>query len=223
LAKSCLIDDKYFQWGYYQDPPLALHLLSHDCFLWLAPNTDIANRIRLVALNRYALCTIRLSSADNYSPGLIDNSCCMQWTIANQQEFKNNSPYNIGYTITATSLVNKKQSYPEFIEEQRFIALVQHWLFFIDHLKKQYPVKGFWIPSDEKFDVHPAYRLDSFMLDMIGPLDFDTPGQRLKNLETDIMRYCFFGKDIENIDDRIRHRVNQCDFAQQALEKWQCR
>lgn len=211
----------YFHWGIYQDSPIALYLLSHDCFLWLAPNSDIANRIRLIALNRYALCSVRVDLADNYSDCDMDNSCCSRWTIANQQHLKNSSPYNLGYTITATSLVKKLESTPELTEEQQFIALVQHWLFFIDRLKRQYPVMGFWLPSDETFDIHPAYQLEHFMLDMVGPLDFSTPGQQLKDLETDIMRYCFYGRKLKKLDDTIRCRVNQCDFAREALEKWQ--
>jgi hypothetical protein len=56
-----------------------------NCFLLTVNNIQHAQDIALISAGRYPLFMVNLVTADNYCENLIDNACCENWVLPDQQ------------------------------------------------------------------------------------------------------------------------------------------
>jgi hypothetical protein len=80
-------DFDYFTYGTSSDPgPRLQYALYHPifkCFLILTQTRDLAWELKSLLSSRYLVDVVCISSAENYSASMIDNTCCENWTIEN--------------------------------------------------------------------------------------------------------------------------------------------
>jgi len=103
-----------------------------DCFLLTLSSQKQAQDVVLIASSRYAVTTIDLTSAKNYSPHLIDNLCCENWHVPEQIEI------DISFDTfcnlhTVTNLVNKS-SPPDcaVLHEKKYLEIVWYYVRYFD-------------------------------------------------------------------------------------------
>lgn len=86
---TTMVQTTYFRLGLPRDtqsPHLALYQPVLDRFLLVLDNLAVAREVRMLASGRYALHICDLRSARNYTPNLVDNTVCSQWSLSNPQD-----------------------------------------------------------------------------------------------------------------------------------------
>jgi hypothetical protein len=74
---------KYYTPGYPERPALPIYGLYQqklDCFLIVVETQSASIKMRQVLSSRYPLLAICLNTASNFSPNLIDNEVCENWS-----------------------------------------------------------------------------------------------------------------------------------------------
>jgi hypothetical protein len=74
---------KYYTPGYPEHsvlPVYGLHQHKLDCFLIIAETLSLAIKLRQILSSRYPLTMVCLNTAQNFSPNLVDNEVCENWS-----------------------------------------------------------------------------------------------------------------------------------------------
>jgi len=99
-------DLDYFTYGISADPaPQSQYALYHPifkCFLILTQTRDLAWELKSLLSSRYLVDVVCISSAENYSATIMDNTCCENWTIENY------NPELMWFLSTASDTIAQK-------------------------------------------------------------------------------------------------------------------
>jgi len=161
-----------------------------NCFLLCLTNQDEANAIKLLASARYSLYLIDLVSAENYSPTLIDNDVCENWSISNRIDIDINRPQVINNIVKAARLVNTDIVDPDTAKEKEYLQTVQQ------HVKFCYDI-------ERRFD-RPIHNFVDNVLD----ISLSDPDQtEIKNLVKQIKKTLYLGNDVTDIKKEIQDKL----------------
>jgi hypothetical protein len=133
-------NSEYFRLGYPgSDYPTQIALWEPvlDRFLLvLCDHPTVIKNIQMIASSRYLLIECDLSSADNYSPNLIDNSCCEQWTLGNKKDIKTSKHTLHTKPITVEHLISSHAEITwDVCTEKSWLQTVWYFLKFLQELK----------------------------------------------------------------------------------------
>lgn len=138
-------NNNFFNWGYpsaKNERQFGLWEPVLDRFLVIVVDPEIINDLRMVASSRYLLFACDLSLADNYTPELIDNSCCENWTLSNKKDIRfsklaqHNTPTPVCKLIANTTVSDWNIDL-----EKTWLQFVSYCLSFIKGLKQS---QGNW-------------------------------------------------------------------------------
>lgn len=95
----------HFDWGIgpNNEPQYGLWSPVLDRFLLVLCDKEFGTTIKYLSSSRYSLYLVDLSTSSNYEAGMIDNSCCSNWTIANKKDIKLSRPQD--YDLVDADLV----------------------------------------------------------------------------------------------------------------------
>jgi hypothetical protein len=159
-----------------------------------------AQDIVLIAASRYPLFLVNLVTADNYSENLIDNLCCENWSLPNQQIAPTKLAHYANFVVDAEHLL-ENPSVLDLSEEKRYLQLCCYYLRRSDEIiqKNTY-----------------ALEIKKFMTEIFNfePHPHDIPVQ---NLKKQIVAELFLCKDtnatVESIENIITKAKNDHDLV----------
>lgn len=130
----------HFDWGIgpNNEPQLGLWSPVLDRFLLVLCDKEFGTTIKYLSSSRYSLYLVDLSTSSNYSPGIIDNSCCHNWTIANKKDIKLSRPQD--YDLVDAELVPAESTVEWDVNaEQQWLQFIWHNLKYIRILQNTNP------------------------------------------------------------------------------------
>jgi len=144
-----------------------------------------ARDIVLLASNRYSLFMVNLASADNYRKNLIDNHCCENWAIPNEQILQTTISNYANVIVNAKHLIEHRNNI-DFTEEKQYLQLCYYYIKLLDYISVM-SVK--------------AWQVKVLMADI-----FDYQDQQvvvLQNLKKQVMAELFLAKHIDSARESI--------------------
>lgn len=202
--------NKYFDYGCPASPNghhYGLYQLAIDRILFTVEELDLAQQISLIMSSRYNLYLYDLSRAKNYEPNLIDNDCCINWTVSNKDQIQVTHSYSIS-VISADGLESACKPIPDFIDfplEQAWMQMSLYWLRFIKYLKTE---------SYQWYDVERFVKMISLETDI--PWGY---ADHVDDFEGQINRLLYLGRD-ESVDTEIRDLINGDEFLKTKYQQW---
>ena len=183
---------KYFKLGQQQFSGQAVYGLYQqtlDCFLVIDDRLDLLKKLKYLLSSRYTTVIVCISSAENYSPTIIDNVVCDRWTLSNRTDFSFKDNFHNGFSylpvIAVTHLVEKISPVDwDTTKEKQWIQMCMFYLLFLEtQTNKHYG----------ELDV-----------ELSGYLPLDGLGDYLPLADMkQIMRILYFGKDFDSADQEI--------------------
>jgi len=177
---------EYFVWGNTTEHRSLYGLYNAvvDCFILVTPSLGSANKLKTILSSRYELILIELSSADNFTPNLIDNTVCTNWSFEGKNQIKIGMLCNyFDDEVTQADIlcVSSRPLQWQLESEQEYALMCQHWINFIKQ-QKQYT-------DTEKFDK---------FLSLPG-LEDD-----LLKVTSEIYRTMYLGQNLQQVDQHIK-------------------
>lgn len=201
---------KYFDLGCAlpDNQHLVLYQAVTDRFYLALDDLGIAQEIKKVMSSRYDLWICRIDQADNYQTNLIDNDCCMLWSLGNKQDIMVSKPFPctvtmIEHLVPADELC--EQDLTHVFDEQSYMHLVKFWMGYIHAMRGWFS----W------------YDLEEFVSRVI----VDPPQGSLfglvKETENYILSCCYHGRDHNIVDAMILDRIYRHSELREIHELWQ--
>jgi hypothetical protein len=183
---------KYFDWGYPGHPKLpqiGLYNPTFDCFILTVASESVARIVKAVISSRYTVYPVYLSTADNYTSNLIDNSNCENWSFSNTDQISLpsgfiDSPIYHAYKLTDSARTYKTIGWDITIEKQ-WALLIMFWVKKIEEFKLNKPC---FIQADS--DINRFLELDE-----VGYL-----GTLYQAQEKQILKTLYLGKNFNEVD-----------------------
>jgi hypothetical protein len=185
--------NKYFDIGIpkrFGSCHIGLYQPVENRFLLTLCDVQHAQDIALIISGRYPVFLVDMTSAENYCENLIDNLCCVDWSIPPEQVLSTQI-YNYSRIIVeAKKLVRCQNQNPELAKEQQYLQMIWHFLKrfdqMIDHPKNYTGQYGNY-----------GWAVKNFMSTV-----FDQQDQSyvdLQNIKKQIFRELFLGRDSESV------------------------
>jgi hypothetical protein len=155
-------------------------------FLLTVNDVQHARDIALIASGRYPLFLVNLVTADNYLENLIDNLCCENWKLPDQQIAPTGISTYANFIVLAQDLLPVRvQTDLDLSEEKDYLQLCWYYLKVLDRLR-EYNISG--------------WRIKQFMSDIF---DFkenqhDDVSSHLRNLKKQIVAELYLCRDIKS-------------------------
>jgi len=194
-------NNQYFDWGIPgtdQEHQIGLWEPVLDRFLLISVDPQITNDIRMIASSRYLLFACDLTKATNYTPNLIDNSCCENWTLANKKSIEIGKFTQYLNPIKVDELTPCHSSVDWNVElEKSWLMFAHHWLKFLKHLK----VNSQW------------YSYDRFIKNFIDNSFSETSDyyDHIEHTEKFILKSLYLGQDIDTVHKEITDFLESID------------
>lgn len=189
----------YFDIGYpkrFGSCHIGLYQPMENRFLLTLCNVQHAQDIALIISGRFPVFLVDLTSAKNYSPNLIDNLCCVNWSIPPEQILPTQIHNYSRIIIEAENLVYCQNQNPELAKEQQYLQMIWHFLKrfdqVIDHSRNYVGQYGNW-----------GWAIKNFM-----SFVFDQQDQSyvdLQNIKKQIFRELFLGRDSKSVSDSLEN------------------
>jgi hypothetical protein len=188
----------YFDWGIGPNSETQYGLWNPvlDRFLLVLCNKEFGTTIKYISSSRYILYLVDLSTSSNYTSGLIDNTCCQNWTISNKKDIKLSKPQD--YDVVSAELVTTDADANWDVEKEK------QWLQFIwDQLKFLQDLQ----------DVNPWYKYSRF-LNSIGVSgtelnESDSFYNDVTATENYILKSLYLGDTIKDTELAIKNYISQ--------------
>ena len=184
--------DNYFDWGIGPNNENQFGLWSPvlDRFLLIVYDKDFGITIKYLSSSRYNLYLFDLSSSANYTPNLIDNSCCQNWTIENKIDIKLSKPQD--HNIMPAKLI------PAFSNPNWDVDSEHQWLQFMLHYLKYIRVLQ---------NKNPWYKYSKFLnsINLAGTElhEAETFYNSITSVENYILKSLYLGNNIEDTSESI--------------------
>lgn len=187
---------------------LALYQPVTDRFYLTLDDVWLAQEIKKIMSGRFDLWICRIDQCQNYSPNLIDNECCFDWSLANKTDVVASRPWPMR-VIEVSELVSAEPmsitDRTHVIQQQDHMHLIRFWAGYIKAMKS-------WLSW---------YDLEDFMSKVITSVPEGSLIQYLQDLEKFILSQCYHGLDVETVDAAILNRVNSHALSKEIYELWQ--
>jgi hypothetical protein len=198
-----MYDYKYFHYHDAVTPPVyALYQPVLGVFIMtLSRNDHLMTQLLAVLSSRYYLQPVCVSDAENFTPMVIDNHVCHNWTLSNKQDLNSRTILSDLNIVSAEKLVYAPDIINWDIEqEKRWAMMCFFWLRFIDSL---------WVKQT-------AHWIDTVMEDVLDlPIFAKSDSQQFMQKT---MQLLYLGKDLEQTDQAITDLVVNNEFL---LLPWQ--
>jgi hypothetical protein len=155
-----------------------------------------AQDIALIISGRYPVFLVDLTSAENYCENLIDNLCCVDWSIPSEQVLPTQICNYSRAIIDAKKLVYCQNQNPELAKEQQYLQLIWHCL------------KRFDLVIDRPKNYVEEYGSYGWAVKNFMSFVFDQPDQsciNLQNIKKQIFRELFLGRDLESVNASLEN------------------
>jgi hypothetical protein len=189
-----MTDLKYFDYGFPTHPALPTYGLYQpvlDCFIVVHPSLWVLNRLRSLLTPRYNTFTVCLNTADNFYPGLIDNSVCENWTFENVNQLNINVPSKIfknDENIHATKLV-QKTSIEDIFKEKQWALFCIHWIRILD--------------KDKNYSGNDYKVLDNDLKDIVNCQELSYVPEENRELQIEILRLLYQNTEFDSTNEQI--------------------
>lgn len=188
----------YFDWGIGpgHEPQIGIWSPVLDRFLLVLCDREFSTTIKYLCSSRYSLYLFDLSTSANYTPTLIDNSCCQNWTISNRKDIKLSRPHD--YDLVRADLIPAPNECDWDVEsEQQWLQFIWHNLKFIQNLKNQ----------------HTWYKYSKFLnsIGMAGKELNETASlyNEITSIENYILKSLYLGDNIKDTKQAIDLHISQ--------------
>ena len=188
-------DIDYFDYGLPPDNEsnvYGLYSYSLDRIIAIHHNTDLMKQVMVLLSPKIRLQIINLSSAKNFSPNIIDNSVCYNWSVEYTDFVGVLSVYN--KIIFADSLYEIENSAEGLQNLQDLAKWTQLTFFYCDIFNN---IKKYQF-QDKSFN-------EAFMTDM---LDIPKIQSRFREVEKTIYKTIYFENDYQTANEKILAMVN---------------
>ena len=183
--------------GHYGGYHIGLYQPMLNRFLFSMNNIQHARDIALIASGRYPLFLVNFVTAHNYYDQMIDNHCCDNWKLPDEQIAPTKIRDYANFIIRAQHLLPViSPSDPALIEEKYYLQLCWHYLKLLDQLKN-YNVWG--------------WRVKQFMSDT-----FDLQGNQhddtlthIQNLRKQVIAELYLCKDTKATKASIENLISK--------------
>lgn len=118
----------------FGDPHFGLYQPVLDCFLLTLCDSRQAREVKLLASARYSLFVIDLTTAQNYTPNIIDNDCCHHWSLTNRDHVHVGQS-DANRIITAHQLEPISNIDPDVGKEQQYLQIVWYYVKYFEKLE----------------------------------------------------------------------------------------
>jgi len=185
--------NKYFDIGIpkrFGSCHIGLYQPVENRFLLTLCDVQHAQDIALIISGRYPVFLVDMTSAENYCENLIDNLCCMDWSIQPDQVLPTQIHSYSRIIVEAKKLVYGQNQNPELAKEQQYLQMIWHFLKRFDQvidLPKNYAGQY----------GNYGWAVKNFMSTV-----FDQRDQSyvdLQNIKKQIFRELFLGRDSESV------------------------
>lgn len=123
-----------FEYGYPDDSPKPWYGLwnpNYDCFLWVSFDLRNIEMLQML-MSTKALTKIVGLDPSLYKNNIIDNTCCISWTIDDVQ-IGFNEVYKNYNTIEISSIKQKDHANPKAVELQDWIMMLNKWIRLVEN------------------------------------------------------------------------------------------
>ena len=103
-------------------------------FFLTVNNIQHAQDIALIASGRYPLFLVNLVTADNYCENLIDNFCCENWKLPDEQIAPTSIVTYANFAVSARHLLSVAAQ-SDLSEEKHYLQLCWHYLKLLDKIR----------------------------------------------------------------------------------------
>jgi len=180
-----------------------------DRFLLALSDFQLCETIKFLASSRYKLFLIDLTTAENYTPTLIDNSCCENWALSNRGDISIIHPNRYTDAVPAKQLIpNCTTADWDLVQEKTWLQSVLVWLKFINQLKQAHP----WM-------VYNSF-IGHIYTNSELPESDHSWYDRMAQLENAILKVLYLGTDLEQTHQQIVDLLAQDQYV---LDFWQRR
>jgi hypothetical protein len=184
----------YFDIGYpkrFGSCHIGLYQPVENRFLLTLCDVQHAQDIALIISGRYPVFLVDMTSAENYCENLIDNLCCVDWSILPEQVLPTQIHSYSRIIVEAKKLVYGQNQNPELAKEQQYLQMIWHFLKRFDQV----------IDRPKNYVGHEygnyGWAVKNFM-----SFVFDQQDQSyvdLQNIKKQIFRELFLGRDSESV------------------------
>lgn len=140
---------RFFEYGCpdeFGKPHYGLYQPALDRIVFTVDDLEIAQEIVLLMSSRFNLFIYDLSGAENYSPNIIDNTCCENWSVSNCHEIKLTHSHREIPCMDAEVLLPKGAPDDWILDSDKdWMQSIWHWVRFQFWLETEYYV---WFPTD---------------------------------------------------------------------------
>lgn len=161
-------------------------------FLLTVNHIRDAQDIALIAASRYPLFLVNLVTADNYNENLIDNLCCENWSLPNQQITPTKLKLYANFVVDAKHLLENPNDL-DVSKEKQYLQLCYYYLRRYDEIiqKNTY-----------------GWEIKKFMTEIF---DFEPHAHDIlvQNLKKQIVAELFLCKDIKSTTTSIENIITK--------------
>jgi hypothetical protein len=201
---------KYFTIGVpadHEQPLYGIYQPVLDCFLVVHHDLQALKLVNALLTSRYSVFVVCVSGAKNYTPTLIDNHVCHQWTLSN--------PMDLSITNYLKNLPLK--SVDKLIEAKFGIA----WD--LNQERRWALMCLFYVTLTNKYKESLRHsEVDQILCEFV---DVDDISYARTTILKDIFKILYFGRDEEKAEEEIIsviNKVTELEISyQDHLEKYQ--
>jgi len=111
----------------------ALYEPISDRFVLTSKSEEVLKLLAILFSSRLKLFVCELHYASNFNPNLIDNSCCLNWTIKDKEKFIISASVNEFvdtsiYTVKKLVEANNINSFELILSNQEYLLASVHWV-----------------------------------------------------------------------------------------------
>jgi hypothetical protein len=207
----------YFDIGYpkrFGSCHIGLYQPTENRFLLTLCDVQQAQDIALIISGRYPVFLVDLTSAENYSPNLIDNLCCVDWSIPPEQILPTQIQTYSRIIVEAKKLVYCQNQNPELAKEQQYLQMIRHFLKKLDqdivyHPKNYVDQYGNYPTNITVQYGNYGWAVKNFMSTV-----FDQQDQSyvdLQNIKKQIFRELFLGRDLDSVKISVGNLITKIE------------
>ena len=194
----------YFDYGYaaHGQSQLALYEPVMGSFLLILDDLDVARHVKILTSSRYQLLICCLDPVIHGRTNLIDNACCEQWSIPDDQ-------FDLGTIIkqldplVLTQILPQYSPDPQVYAEKSWLQMVWHWSKFMRSVKNRSDWYDFLSTSESFLP----------MLSSMENLD-------VSKFSILVNKLIYFGRDLVETDDRCRNCLAGFPFVESLYHQW---
>lgn len=192
-------NSEYFSWGIPTDEKkeiFCLYASVLDRFIFITNSRENAIQLGILISSKINTIPIRIDTSKNYSSSLIDNSCCLRWTVEDNQNINTFSPYS---QLTESDIIH----FRGYLIESN----LNYDISIIDNINtiRNYLFVAQWILLQNDCNQTLNFKYGKDIL----PCVFGSNLEQIKKLQKECFESLFLCTDIKTILPKIKNNVQK--------------